>query len=53
MISADLDRLGQLKPGDPIRFRRVTLAEARHEDRKTRQARRTFLSRVAIVAQDA
>jgi hypothetical protein len=25
MISADLDRLGQLRPGDLIRFHRVTL----------------------------
>lgn len=53
VISADLDRLGQLKPGDPIRFRRVTLDQARHEDRMARQARTTFLSRVSTLAQDA
>jgi antagonist of KipI len=28
VISADLDRLGQLRPGDRVEFRRVTLAEA-------------------------
>jgi biotin-dependent carboxylase-like uncharacterized protein len=29
VISADLDRIGRLRPGDPVRFRRVTPAEAR------------------------
>ena len=29
VISADLDRLGQLKPGDAVAFRRVTIEEAR------------------------
>jgi allophanate hydrolase subunit 2 len=53
VISADLNRLGQLKPGDRIHFRRVTLEEARHEDQRARQARKTFLSRVAIAAKDA
>ncbi len=53
VISADLDRLGQLKPGDLIRFRRVTLDDARHEDRLARQARTSFLSRIATRAQDA
>ena len=28
LISADLDRLGQLRPGDAITFRRVALGEA-------------------------
>lgn len=28
VISADLDRLGQLRPGDPVRFQPVTLADA-------------------------
>jgi biotin-dependent carboxylase-like uncharacterized protein len=52
LISADLDRLGQLKPGDEIVFRRVTLEDARHEDRKARQARKTFLTRISIAALD-
>jgi allophanate hydrolase subunit 2 len=28
VISADLDKLGQLRPGDPVRFVRSSLAEA-------------------------
>src|SRR6185312_1901394 len=32
VISADIDRLGQLRPGDVIRFRVVTLDEARRAD---------------------
>src|SRR5207253_3460529 len=28
VVSADLDRLGQLRPGDMVRFQRVTLEEA-------------------------
>lgn len=31
VISADLDRLGQLKPGDTIAFRRVTLEDAQSD----------------------
>jgi antagonist of KipI len=53
VTSADLDRLGQLKPGDLIRFCRVTLDHARREDTRARQARKAFLSRVATLAQDA
>ena len=34
VISADLHRLGQLKPGDLLGFRRVTLDEARLLDKK-------------------
>jgi 5-oxoprolinase (ATP-hydrolysing) subunit C len=36
VISADLDRLGQLRPGDPITFRRVEVEEARQIDRRRR-----------------
>jgi biotin-dependent carboxylase-like uncharacterized protein len=49
VISADLDRLGQLKPGDEIAFRRVTLEEARDLDRAARQARAALLQRLATV----
>ncbi len=52
VISADLDRLGQLKPGDEIAFRRVTLEDARQLDPQARQARRLFLSRISTEVQD-
>ena len=52
VISADLDRLGQLLPGDRIRFRPVTLAEARELDRAARQAHRAMLVRIASLARD-
>lgn len=52
LISADLDRLGQLRPGDLIRFRRVTLEEARGADREMRLARRARWGRIAMAAQD-
>lgn len=52
VISADLDRLGQLRPGDLVRFRRTTLDEARAEARALRITRRHFLLRIATAAQD-
>ncbi len=52
IISADLDRLGQLRPGDRTRFRRVTLDQARHADREMRLARKASSSRLATAAQD-
>jgi 5-oxoprolinase (ATP-hydrolysing) subunit C len=52
VISADLDRLGQLKPGDLITFHPVTLEDARNADRQSRQARKTFFDRVSTAAQD-
>jgi 5-oxoprolinase (ATP-hydrolysing) subunit C len=52
VISADLDRLGQLRPGDVIRFRRVTLDAARRADHDLRLARQGLLSRIATAAQD-
>jgi biotin-dependent carboxylase-like uncharacterized protein len=53
VISADLDRLGQLRPGDDLRFFRTTLQGAREQDCAARHARRAFLGRVAIAAQDS
>jgi 5-oxoprolinase (ATP-hydrolysing) subunit C len=53
LISADLDRLGQLRPGDAIAFRRVTLDEARRTDDDMHRARRALLTRVGTVAQDS
>ncbi len=52
VISADLDRLGQARPGDLVRFSRVTLSEARHLDRLDRQERATSLARVAMAVSD-
>jgi 5-oxoprolinase (ATP-hydrolysing) subunit C len=52
VISADLDRLGQLRPGDSIQFRVVTLDEARRSLAKESHARRALLARVSIPAQD-
>ena len=52
IISADLDRLGQLRPGDVIRFRRVTLEEARRADEAMRLVREPMLKRVATAARD-
>ena len=52
LISADLDRLGQLKPGDDITFRPVTLEYARNEDQQKRRTRGTVLNRIATMAQD-
>jgi len=53
VISADLDRLGQFRPGDGIRFQRVTLAEARQTDRTDRAAHDAFCRRVAAMAADS
>ena len=52
VISADLDRIGQLRPGDLITFRRVTIAEARDLDRESRRAHRALLLRVESLARD-
>jgi len=52
VISADLDRLGQLGPGDVIAFQRVALEIARQLDQHTRHARAAFLNRVSTMALD-
>jgi biotin-dependent carboxylase-like uncharacterized protein len=52
VISADLDRLGQLKPGDAVEFRIVSLAEARALDQASRQARFTRSQRLATLVKD-
>ena len=53
VISADLDRLGQLKPGDMLTFRPVPLEEARSLDRAVRQARGVALRRLGTVVEGA
>ena len=50
VISADLDRVGQLRPGDSVRFRSVSLSEAWRLDRAARQARLDRLRRLQAVA---
>ena len=52
VISVDLDRLGQLRPGDRVRFRRVEVEEARALDAADRVARRGWLLRVAAACRD-
>jgi biotin-dependent carboxylase-like uncharacterized protein len=52
VITADLDRLGQLRPGDPVRFQRASLAEARRLDREARRVQGERLRRVATLAAD-
>jgi antagonist of KipI len=52
VISADLDRLGQLRPGGMVRFRRVRLDEARGADEGMRLTRKVLLNRIATAAQD-
>lgn len=52
VISADHDRLGQVRPGDTMRFQRVSLEEARRLDAAERAARRELSKRVAALAAD-
>jgi 5-oxoprolinase (ATP-hydrolysing) subunit C len=51
VITADLDRVGQLRPGDEIRFECISIEQARGLDRATRQSRRALLQ-VASLARD-
>jgi antagonist of KipI len=53
VISADLDRTGQLRPGDTLEFQRVSLHEARRVDREHRQAQAEHLRRLRLLACDA
>ena len=52
VISADLDRLGQLKAGDVTQFECVTIEEARRVLFESRKARRSFIRRVELMSQD-
>jgi 5-oxoprolinase (ATP-hydrolysing) subunit C len=49
VISADLDRLGQLKPGNTVAFRLVSLEEARSLDLAACHARRGLLRRLTAL----
>lgn len=52
VVSADLRRLAQARPGDSIRFRLVSPTEAREIDREDRRARADWLARVRTAAGD-
>jgi antagonist of KipI len=52
VISPDLDRLAQLRPGDRIRFQLVSVAEARSLDAERRRALRSLRIRLASFAGD-
>ena len=53
VISADLDRLGQLRPGDGITFRMVTLDHARSLDHAAWRAHAVALQRIATLVEGA
>ncbi len=44
VITTDLDRVAQLRPGDPLTFRRISIDEARGIDRHDRLERDRWLS---------
>jgi allophanate hydrolase subunit 2 len=50
VISADLDRLGQARPGQELRFARVELAEARRLDRERRASLASRNHRISLAA---
>jgi allophanate hydrolase subunit 2 len=52
VISADLDRLGQLKTGDEIRFECVKIEEARRVLRESRESRNALIRRVQLTLHD-
>ena len=49
LASVDLDRLGQLKPGDALTFRMVTLDEARSLDAAAHRDRASARLRLAML----
>jgi allophanate hydrolase subunit 2 len=52
VISADLDRLAQVRPGDALRFHRITLEDARRIDREETAKRAERCQRLAVMAAD-
>src|SRR5438132_10348095 len=48
VIQADLDALGQLRPGQAIEFRRVTLEEAIERDRRDQAELRRWTLRLRL-----
>jgi allophanate hydrolase subunit 2 len=51
VISADLDRLGQLKSGDMIRFELVTIDLARRVLKDMHNQRRALFRRVSLMSE--
>jgi biotin-dependent carboxylase-like uncharacterized protein len=49
VISADIDRVGQLKPGDTVRFQQVTLSEARQLDCESRARTKLWRDRLRLL----
>jgi allophanate hydrolase subunit 2 len=52
VVSADLDRVGLLRPGDAPRFRRASLAEARLLDQQNREALQRRLGPITAHSRD-
>ncbi len=52
VIHADLPVLGQLRPGDPVRFQFVSLAAAREIDRQERERWKNQLLSIRTLARD-
>jgi antagonist of KipI len=52
VISADLDRLAQLRPGDPVSLRPISLPDARRLDLERRRRLRSLALRLSTVARD-
>jgi 5-oxoprolinase (ATP-hydrolysing) subunit C len=53
VVSADLDRLGQLRAGDVIQFEYVTIDEARRVSRDARDEQRALVRRVSLMSEDS
>jgi biotin-dependent carboxylase-like uncharacterized protein len=53
VLSADLSKLAQLREGATVRFRLVTIEEAREIDRDHRRRAFEILTRVGVIASDA
>lgn len=49
VIRADLDRVGQLKPGDKIKFEKITIEEARDVWEKDRKRRKESLQKISLL----
>jgi antagonist of KipI len=52
VIAADLDHLGQARPGDVVRFVPITRDGARRLDRERRESLRRLLLRVSMISSD-
>ncbi len=52
VITADLPRLAQMRPGDVLQFARISLAEARRLDETGRREWSCRQARIAVLAAD-